>query len=123
MIATWWPAALALALAVAGLVFLRSRRARGKLTLREGTSGGLEFLVRSRGVTIGSVEGHDLVIGHPKISPHHSTLSLEGGGFVLRDFSGRGTVVNGQPVQEAELHSGDLISLADSVDLIFTRLG
>lgn len=100
---------------------LRSRPV-AKLTLREGNRPGLEFPLRPGQVTIGSEEGRTVVVSHPKVSGLHATLVLENGRSVLHDRSKRGTRVNGDAVEEVELHSGDLIRLADSVDLIFTRL-
>jgi hypothetical protein len=99
------------------------RRPLGKLTLREGDGTGLEFLLTTKEVTIGSEEGQTVVVSHPKVSRIHATLTWEDDRFVLRDRSKRGTSVNGEPIDEKILRSGDLISLADSVDLIFTRLG
>ena len=118
-----WIGAGALAVAVALLVAWRIRsRPVAKLTLREGDGPGLEFPLRPGRVTIGSEEGRTVVVSHPKVSGLHATLLLEDGRFVLQDRSKRGTRVNGKAVEEADLHSGDLIRLADSIDLIFTRL-
>jgi pSer/pThr/pTyr-binding forkhead associated (FHA) protein len=94
-----------------------------KLTLREGDGPGLEFPLSGRPATIGSEEGRTVVVSHPRVSGLHATLSRDDGGrFVLHDRSKRGTKVNGEPVREAVLESGDLIRLADSIDLIFTLL-
>jgi pSer/pThr/pTyr-binding forkhead associated (FHA) protein len=94
-----------------------------KLTLRERDGVGLEFLIKERAATIGSEDGQTVTVSHPRVSRKHALLNLENGQFVLRDRSKQGTRVNGHAVTEAVLRSGDLISLGDSVDFIFTRLG
>lgn len=93
-----------------------------KLTLREGSQAGVEFLIRTPTATIGSAEGQTVVVSHPKVSHRHAVLEVSDGKVLLRDNSRYGTRVNGAVAREAELHSGDLIRLGDSVDLIFTRL-
>ena len=117
------PVVLALVLAGASWYWWRRFRPRVlcTLALREGAGLGLEFPVTARVATIGSEEEHTVVISDPKVSRRHAVLSLEGGDFVLRDCSQHGTRVNGAPVQEVVLHSGDLIRLGESVDVIFTR--
>jgi pSer/pThr/pTyr-binding forkhead associated (FHA) protein len=115
-------AALAALVAAVWWLFWRTRPIC-KLTLREGDGVGLEFLVTDREATIGSGEDQTIVVSHPKVSRLHATLHLEESRFVLRDRSKHGVRVNGEPTRETELRSGDLISLAESVDLIFTRLG
>jgi pSer/pThr/pTyr-binding forkhead associated (FHA) protein len=114
--------AVAVLAAVLWWLFLRPRPIC-KLTLREGDGVGLEFLITDRAATIGSEEGQTVTVSHPRVSRQHAVLNLEDGQFVLRDRSKQGTRVNGQQVSEAVLRSGDLISLGDSIDLIFTRLG
>lgn len=110
-------------LALGGLAAWAVRsRPVAKLTLREGAGPGLEFPLRPGQITIGSEEGRTVVVSHPKVSSLHATLLLEPGRSVLHDRSKQGTRVNGAPVEEVDLHSGDLIRLADSIDLIFTRL-
>ena len=115
---------LAVAAAVgAGLWYFLGRRPLCKLAIREGDGVGLEFIICTRTVTIGSEDGQTVTVSHPRVSRHHATLRLEDGRFMLQDRSEQGTRVNGSAITEAELKSGDLISLGDSVDLIFTRLG
>ncbi len=110
-------------LAVGWIAWRRFRpRPLFKLTLREGSQAGMEFLIRSPVATVGSAEGQTVVVSHPKVSQSHVVLELTNGTVRLRDRSRYGTRVNGEIAQEAELHSGDLIRLGDSVDLIFTRL-
>jgi len=94
-----------------------------KLTLREEGGAGLEFVIRDRVATIGTEEGQSIVVSHPKVSRNHAEVEMQpDGSFVIRDRSKFGVRVNGEPVKEAPLHSGDLIRLGDSIDLIFTRL-
>jgi pSer/pThr/pTyr-binding forkhead associated (FHA) protein len=104
------------------LVWSRLRpRPLGKLSLREGATLGLEFPIVGREITIGSEDGQTVAVSHPRVSRQHAMLSLEKGEFVLRNRSRNGTTVNGEPVEEAALHSGDLICLGGAVELIFTR--
>ena len=100
-----------------------ARRPLCKLAIREGDGVGLEFLIRTRAATIGSEDGQTVTVSHPRVSRQHATLRLKNGRFVLHDRSEQGTRVNGKAITEAEVKSGDLISLGESVDLIFTRLG
>jgi hypothetical protein len=109
----------ALAIIVWRLRFLR--RPLCRLTLREGGGLGLDFPITAPEASLGSEEGCTVVISHPRVSRRHAVLTLEGGEFVLRDHSAHGTRVNGSPVKETVLRSGDLIRLGDSVDVIFTR--
>jgi hypothetical protein len=109
------------AVVAAGVFWLALRpRPRATLAIREGTALGEEFPL-GRKATIGRGEGETIVVSHPRVSRVHAEIAYEDGGFVLRDRSKHGVLVNGEPVTEAVLRSGDLISLADAVDLIFTR--
>jgi pSer/pThr/pTyr-binding forkhead associated (FHA) protein len=116
-------ALVVLAVAAVLVAWTLSHRPRYKLTLREGADAGLEFPVHEREATVGSADGHTLVISHPRVARLHAVFSREGGDVVVRNRSRDGIRVNGEPVEEAVLRSGDLVTLADSIDLIFTRLG
>ncbi|NNE44819.1 MAG: FHA domain-containing protein, partial [Gemmatimonadetes bacterium] len=121
----FWIAAAVVVVAVAAFIWRRTHpRAWGKLALREGNAAGLEFPLSGRVVSIGSEEGRDVMVSNPKVSAFHATLTRgDGGAVVLHDRSRSGTVVNGTAVEdETELRSGDLIRLADSIDLMFTQL-
>jgi pSer/pThr/pTyr-binding forkhead associated (FHA) protein len=111
-------------LGVAAVIAWRHVRPRPvfKLTLREGEGAGLDFVIRQKVATIGSEEGQTVVVSHPKVSRRHAVVEMRGEDFVIRDLSRFGIRVNGEGAKEAALHSGDLIRLGDSIDLIFTRL-
>jgi pSer/pThr/pTyr-binding forkhead associated (FHA) protein len=80
--------------------------------------------VSGRHISLGSDEGREIMVSDPKVSGLHATVTREAdGSYVLRDRSRLGTRVNGEPVTETALRSGDLVRLGDSVDLIFTRIG
>ena len=120
----WIVIGLAVLLVAAIVAWTLTRpRALCKLTFREGEDVGLDFLIYGPVSSIGSEEGQTVVISHPGVSRHHADLVLEDDRLILRDRSKLGTLVNGRPITEVALRSGDLIRLADSVDLIFTRLG
>ncbi len=64
-------------------------------------------------VNIGRALDNDIIIEHPRVSRHHAQLRRRYGRYVLYDLgSSGGTMVNGYPVQECVLRSGDVISLA-----------
>ena len=119
-----WIVLVAGVVAAAGVWWWLRSRPLAKLALREGGTTGVEFPLTARETTIGSEAGQTVVVSHPRVSRHHAVIArTDEGTFVLRDRSKHGTAVNGAPVTEHVLESGDLIRLAGAVDLIFTRLG
>jgi Nif-specific regulatory protein len=83
-----------------------------------GPLAGSTFDLGAAPVTLGRHGGADLQIRDLAVSRRHCTLSPEGGGFVLRDLDSRhGTFVNGVPVGERVLTSGDLIQVGGSLFL------
>jgi serine phosphatase RsbU (regulator of sigma subunit) len=72
--------------------------------------------------SIGRRENNDLRLGGSEVSREHAEISGENGRFHLRDRESRyGTFVNGEPVTECELRSGDRIRLGrgGGADLVF----
>lgn len=63
-------------------------------------------------LTIGRVEGNDIVVDDPRISSQHAEVKrLDGGNFEVRDLDSKGgTLVNGEPVTVRKLAHGDKIS-------------
>src|SRR5512132_1855704 len=73
--------------------------------------------------TIGRRETNDLQLGGSEVSREHAEVVLQGDRFVVRDRNSRyGTFVNGEPVRERALVSGDRIRLGRSggAELVFT---
>ena len=72
--------------------------------------------------TIGRRETNDLRLGGSEVSREHAEVAKDGARFVIRDKASRyGTFVNGEQVNEIELHSGDRIRLGrgGGADLVF----
>ena len=64
-------------------------------------------------VSIGRALDNDVIIEDPRISRHHAQLRRRYGRYVLYDLgSSGGTQINGYPIEECVLHSGDIISFA-----------
>jgi len=64
-------------------------------------------------VSLGRSLDNDVVIDHPRVSRHHVQLRQRDGLWWLIDLSSaNGTAINDQPVSEAVLQPGDIISLA-----------
>src|SRR5512138_3801681 len=73
--------------------------------------------------TIGRRETNDLQLGGSEVSREHAEIAVEDGRFILRDRTSRyGTFVNGEPVRERALVSGDRIRLGRTggAELVFT---
>jgi hypothetical protein len=51
----------------------------------------------------------DIRIDDPAFAERHARFELQGADVVLRDLGGEGSVVNGEPVRNAVLHTGDQV--------------
>jgi pSer/pThr/pTyr-binding forkhead associated (FHA) protein len=70
-------------------------------------------------VSIGRALDNDVIIEDPRVSRHHAQIRQRYGHLVLYDLdSSGGTQINGYPVNECVLHSGDVISFA-GVEVIY----
>ena len=70
-------------------------------------------------VTIGRSLDNDIVIEDRRVSRHHAQIRSRYGRYVLYDLGSRGgTRINGYPIEECVLHSGDVISLA-GIEIIY----
>jgi hypothetical protein len=64
-------------------------------------------------ISIGRSLENDVIIEDPRVSRHHAQLRQRYGHYVLCDLdSTGGTEINGYPVEECVVHSGDVISFA-----------
>lgn len=73
---------------------------------------GQSFPLTHAVVRIGRALDNDLILEDPRVSRYHAQLRLRYGRYMLEDTgSSGGTQVNGYPVREVMLRSGDLISL------------
>lgn len=64
-------------------------------------------------VSIGRALDNDVIVEDPRVSRHHAQLRRRYGRYVLYDLgSTGGTQINGYPVEECVLHTGDVLSLA-----------
>ncbi len=70
--------------------------------------------------SIGRRVDNDIVLDAPVISRYHAQIRWRYGRFVLYDLSGRAgrTLLNGRPVKESVLQSGDVITLSN-IPLIY----
>jgi phosphoserine phosphatase RsbU/P len=76
--------------------------------------------------TIGRRETNDLRLGGSEVSREHAEIVADSGRYLLRDRESRyGTFVNGEPVTECELRSGDRVRLGrgGGADLVFLAAG
>lgn len=87
-----------------------------------GTGGhltGTNFFLSGDEVSIGREPTNQLWIPDPVLSRRHCLIAAERGQFFIRDLGSRnGTLVNGVPVEQQQLRSGDQISIGNSV-LVF----
>jgi len=77
---------------------------------------GQEFDLTAPLISIGRVEGNDIVLTHPSVSSKHAELRLEGGDYRLVDHnSTNGTKVNDERISEVMLRNQDLVSVGNIV--------
>ena len=72
-------------------------------------------------VTIGRVQGNDIVLPKGNVSKRHARIVLKDGKFIIVDLkSTNGTYVNGKRVHRAELQTGDRLRVG-RVELVVSR--
>jgi hypothetical protein len=72
------------------------------------------FPLDRKQIMVGRSLDNQLVINDPSVSRNHARLVADGGKFIVIDMeSTNGTSVNGHPVEQKELRSGDTVSFAD----------
>jgi pSer/pThr/pTyr-binding forkhead associated (FHA) protein len=84
------------------------------LILLYGTPGATQVgrLLDRDAILVGRSRGCDLVLESPAVSSIHCVVSRSAGGYSIRDCASRaGTRLNGEPVEEASLHDGDLVQI------------
>jgi hypothetical protein len=101
-----------------------------QLTTAEEVPSGRPFLIldgrrhfdlRQPIVGLGRGVENDVILEDPRVSRRHAQLRLRYGRYVLYDLgSTGGTEINGYPVRECVLHSGDVISFA-GVQVIYAE--
>lgn len=95
------------------------------LRLRLGRNEGKEWVVDMPQTFIGRSErAHVPLFGDPAIAPMHACIVRQGGAYVLMDSgSGTATRLNGYPIQQAGLASGDMITVGGTTLEFVTRAG
>src|SRR5258706_15444017 len=89
-----------------------------RLIAMAGPSSGTVLKLTPGPVSIGREPFNQFSLNDPLISRRHCLITIEAGQFKLCDLeSSNGTFVNGVPVKERKLQSGDLIALGNSLFL------
>lgn len=91
------------------------------LLMVEGPSPGKRIFMEKQQMIIGRDERCDLVVPERQVSRQHTTITLEGDGYVVRDLGSKnGTFVNGRELDEPHvLQDGDEIQIAYCCKLAF----
>jgi signal transduction histidine kinase len=86
----------------------------------QGRDQGTRFRLDEPAITLGRGASHSVQLHDTEVSRDHAELYRRGEGYVLRDLgSSNGTYVNGRPIQEIELASGDQLQLGRTL-LLYT---
>src|SRR5262245_8144696 len=79
-----------------------------------GPGAGAGFTINRERIIVGRGPGVDRAFDDPAMSRQHAAIEFCGTGFRLRDLgSTNGILVNGSPVQAAELHHGDAVDIGE----------
>jgi hypothetical protein len=93
---------------------------RGKLHARSGPLAGDIFHLTDDVITIGAIDGNDIVIADEGVSKRHAGIKIEDMRYELADFgSTNGTWVNGRKINKQFLKDGDEIRIGNT-ELEFT---
>jgi hypothetical protein len=90
---------------------------RVHLIVERGADSGLRITVSPNGTRVGRAPKNDVVLNDPLLSRHHCRFLVPPGqGLWVNDLgSANQTLVNDQPVQDAQLHTGDRVTMGDTM--------
>lgn len=95
------------------------QRFSASLLVEEGVDAGKEIPISDLRSSLGRRDTCDIVINDTSVSRRHAQIERIGGRYWLTDLnSTNGTFVNGLPIEKAELTSGDVITVGNTV-LVF----
>lgn len=95
-----------------GSVPASGSRVDAALNVTYADGGTKAFRITTGRTTIGRSPGNHLVLHDSEVSTNHAEILASSEGFLLRDLgSANGTTLNGQPIKEAALNSGDEIGM------------
>ncbi len=87
-----------------------------KLTIVGGPQRGLAYSVSSHAMSIGRINGNDIVLPSNRVSKRHCVLVVDNTGVTVKDEgSSNGTFVNGVLAKSKKLSPGDRISVGEYV--------
>ncbi len=93
-----------------------------RLVFISGPSKDHTFILSNDEISIGRDSANVIAISDVSLSRKHCVLRRDGDNYVLHDLDSRnGTFINGAPVKESLLRSGDKISAGDSVFLFLAE--
>jgi hypothetical protein len=93
------------------------------LIITAGPARGKQFILYNPITTIGrSYEADIPLLKEPGAAPIHCRLSRRGGQFVLEDLSGGRTLLDGRPVTDQPLRSGQIITIGGTSLAFYERL-
>jgi pSer/pThr/pTyr-binding forkhead associated (FHA) protein len=75
---------------------------------------GREYVIPAEGVVFGRDPSCDIVVGSTEVSRRHASLAPSPEGYLLRDTSTNGVLVNGEPASSPSLlGKGDVLTIGD----------
>lgn len=78
----------------------------------EGQLKGSRYELTEATNTIGRNETNSIVLDGPAVSGHHCVIEKSASGYLVRDLdSTNGSKLNNEPMMEAELYRGDILTL------------
>lgn len=84
------------------------------LTIKSGALAGCRLSLKPGSNRLGRADGNDLVIADASVSSRHCEIVLDGNAILVRDLgSTNGTFIQGTPVTESSLQSGQLLRLGN----------
>ena len=85
-----------------------------RLIVNPGTDSAWEIPLENGVLTLGRVEGNDLVLDHPSVSSHHCEVNVMTSGVAIKDLgSSNGTFIGEQPITESLLLPGQILRLGE----------
>jgi pSer/pThr/pTyr-binding forkhead associated (FHA) protein/outer membrane protein assembly factor BamB len=97
-----------------GLDIVEKPAPKAKITVKKGEETILEHEIGTLPVKIGRKADNDIVLEERNVSRYHAQIIMKEEQYFLEDLkSTGGTVLNGEPVVEKDIHTGDIIEIGN----------